>query len=194
MPDDRFSQAIARFDAANAEDPIRVTVDGQPVGRELVYARRLSAWVDKLTSGQASEPLRLAARCQHLCRWAIPRDQYPDGRVGYLKWREQLKKLHAEKAAGILQAVGYDAATIDRVRTIVLKKDLASDPDVQAMEDALCLFFLEEQFADLAAKEAPKIVDIVKKTWVKMSPRAHELALALPLAPAERAIVEKALQ
>ncbi|MGH7142523.1 MAG: DUF4202 domain-containing protein [Planctomycetota bacterium] len=193
---ERFRRAVARFEAANDGDPVQVEVDGRQRGREVVYARRVAAWIERLTQGQgaASEALRLAAHCQHLCRWAIARGEYPAGRQGYLRWREALKKLHAQKAAAILQEVGYDAATIGRVETIVRKKNLAQDGEVQMMEDALCLFFLEEQFADLAAKEGDKIVAIVQKTWAKMSPAGRAAALALPLNAAEKAIVEKALQ
>lgn len=194
MASSRLDQAIALFDAANDADPNTVEMDGKQVGRERVHAHRLSVWVASLAGEKPSEALQLAARCQHLCRWEIPRNQYPDGRAGYLKWREELKKLHAEKATAILQKVGYEMATIERVRTIVQKKNLASDSEVQIMEDALCLFFLEEQFADLAAKEAAKIVDIVRKTWAKMSPAAREIALTMPLSPEHREIVEEALK
>lgn len=189
----RLDAAIAAFDAANAQDPNQVTIEGRAVPRELAHARRLTAWVERLTQGQPSEILRLAARCQHLCRWAIPRSQFPDGRQGYLRWREELKKLHAEKAAAILRDVGYDPATIERLQTVVRKKNLATDPEVQTIEDALCLFFLEEQFTDLIHKERDKIVDIVRKTWVKMSPQAQQIALTLPLTAEEKAVVQAAL-
>src|SRR5262245_29429324 len=111
----RFQVAIARFDAANAQDPR---------GIELPYAKRLSKWVERLAP-DAGEALRLAARCQHLRRWEIPRESYPLGRIGYLKWREALKHFHAEEAGKVLREVGYDEEMIQRVQRIVLKKDTA---------------------------------------------------------------------
>src|SRR5438876_12408967 len=135
----RFQEVIARIDAANAADPR---------GIELPYAQRLSAWVERLAP-EASESLRLAARCQHLRRWEIPRESYPAGRVGYLKWREALKHFHAEEAGKILREVGYDEATVERVRNLNLKK---KDPETSVLEDALCLLFLETQFDETTAK------------------------------------------
>src|SRR5712671_2691998 len=128
----RFQDAIVRFDAANAKDPR---------GIELPYAQKLSAWVERLAP-DASEALRLAARCQHLRRWEIPRASYPAGRVGYLKWRENLKRFHADEAGKILRAVGYDDATIECVQKLNLKKLWSKDPEACALEDALCLLFL----------------------------------------------------
>ena len=147
----------------------------------------------RLVGDEASEALLLAARAQHIRRWEIPRETYPRDRVGYLQWRQELKQFHAEKTAEILQEVGYDAAMIKRVKDLILKKRLKLDPEVQALEDALCLVFLEEQFSEFAQKEADKIVDIVRKTWRKMSPRGQQFALALPLAAEDRAIIEQAL-
>src|SRR5436309_4432758 len=131
----RFQDAIARFDAANAQDPRDI---------ELPYAQRLSAWVERLAP-EASASLRLAARCQHLRRWASPRESYPPGRVGYLKWREALKHFHAEEAGKILREVGYDDAMVERVQKLNLKK---KDPETDVLEDALCLLFLETQFEE----------------------------------------------
>src|SRR5437667_2434099 len=138
----RFQDAIARFDSANAADPR---------GIELPYAQRLSAWVERLAP-DASESLRLAARGQHLRRWEIPRESYPAGRVGYLKWREALKHFHAEEAGKILREVGYDEATIERVQKLNLKKLWPKDREASALEDALCLLFLETQFDETIAK------------------------------------------
>src|SRR5215204_6825864 len=132
----RFEMAVRRFDEENGRDPNMERADGAIRPRELVYAQWLTEWVLRLCPS-ASEPLRLAARCQHLCRWMIPRSSYPMSRAGYLQWRERLKKFHAEKAAEILQEVGYPAEVIARVQQLNLKKDLAHDPEVQLLEDAL---------------------------------------------------------
>jgi hypothetical protein len=190
---ERFRRAIAAFDAANAEDPQRVLVDGQPEPRELVHARWLSDWVARLDP-DASEALRLAARCQHIRRWQSPRASFPAGRVGYLQWRTKLSRVHADTAAELLADAGYDAPLIEAVRRINLKQNLRSSADSQTMEDALCLSFLAHEFADFQGKYPPeKVIAVVQKTWRKMSPRAHELALALPLAQESLELVQRAL-
>src|SRR5437867_5080829 len=168
----RFQEAIARFDAANAQDPRDI---------ELPYAQRLSAWVERLAP-VASESLRLAAHCQHLRRWEIPRESYPAGRVAYLKWREALKHFHAEEAGKILRELGYDEATIERVQKLNLKKLWPKDPEACALEDALCLLFLETQFDETTVKTGEeKMLGIVQKTWRKMTPQAREIALGMNL-------------
>lgn len=190
---DRFARAIARFDELNAADPNHETVDGTPQPRELVYSRRLTDWVHRLAP-DASEPLRLAARCQHLCRWEIPRSSFPMDRAGYLKWRTQLKKFHAERSGAVLREAGYDAETIARVQGLNLKQDLGTDPDCQILEDALCLVFLEFQLAELAARtDDEKIVNALRKSWAKMSERARAEALKLEYGPREHALIRAAL-
>lgn len=189
----RFDQAIAQIDAANAQDPHLLEVRGQKRPLEIVHAERRTAWIRQLAGEEASEALLLAARAQHIRRWEIPRESYPRDRGGYLQWRQELKQYHAEKTAEILGEVGYDATTIGRVQDLILKKRLKLDPEVQALEDALCLVFLEEQFSSFAKKEADKIVAIVGKTWRKMSSAGQQFALALPLAVEDRAIIEQAL-
>ena len=181
----RFQVAIARFDAANAADPR---------GLELPYAQRLSGWVERIAP-EASEELRLAARAQHLCRWMIPRESYPAGRVGYLKWREDLKHFHAQKAGDILREVGYDEPLTTRVQDLIRKRNFPRIPDGRILEDALCLLFLETQFAETTAKTGDeKMIGILQKTWRKMTPQAQTIALTLPMSPECRGLVEKALQ
>ncbi|MEO6599003.1 MAG: DUF4202 domain-containing protein [Polyangiaceae bacterium] len=190
---ERFARAIEAFDRANAEDPQTLAVEGQALPRELVQAQRLAAWVDRLEP-HGSEALRLAARCQHIRRWQIPRGSYPPGRVGYLQWRTQLGRFHAETATRILEEAGYERALIDEVRRINLKQNLHSNPDSQTMEDALCLSFLEFEFEEFCAKyPSDKVIEVVQKTWKKMSVRGHEAALGLPLSPASLAVVTRAL-
>ena len=190
----RFEAALHRFDEENARDPNVEQVAGVAHPRELIYAQWLTEWVLRLCP-EASEPLRLAARCQHLCRWMVPRNSYPMTRAGYLKWREGLKHFHAQKAGDILREVGYPEDVIGRVQTLNLKKDLAQDPEVQVIEDALCLVFLEHQIGDLASKTTDdKMIGVVQKTWHKMTPAAHALALALSYAPHARGLLEKALK
>jgi hypothetical protein len=189
----RFAAAIRRFDEENSRDPNMETDLGIAHPRELLYARRLTDWVLKLAPA-AGEALRLAARCQHLCRWQSPRSDYPMTRPGYLQWRAELKKFHAQKAGEILREVGYPEETIARVQALNLKKNFPADPDSRVLEDALCLVFLEFQFAELAAKtDAEKVVNALQKSWGKMSAAGREAALKLKFAPAETALLQQAL-
>jgi hypothetical protein len=186
---DKFQTAIARFDAENSRDPN--VENGRP--RELLYAARLTEWVLKICPA-ASEPLRLAARCQHICRWESPRENYPMDRPGYLKWRADLKKFHAEKSGAILREVGYDDATIHRVQDLNLKKNFPADAEVRVLEDALCLVFLEFQLAALAAKsDDDKMVNALRKSWDKMTEVAHAEALKLNYGEREKQIIGRAL-
>jgi hypothetical protein len=193
---DRFTNAVLAFDRENARDPNHVVDGGDggvPRPRELVDAERLSRWVARLAP-DASEALRLAAHCQHIRRWEIPRSSYPEGRIGYLEWRKSLSRFHADRASEILRAAGYDDRTLERVRLINQKKGLKLDADVQTMEDALCLTFLEHELEEFAAKHTEdKLIDILQKTWRKMSERGHAEALGLPMSPSVRALVERAL-
>ncbi|MBL9138098.1 MAG: DUF4202 domain-containing protein [Verrucomicrobiales bacterium] len=190
---ERYRRAIQAFDDANAGDPNRETENGVEYPRELLYARRLSEWVRRLKP-DGSEPLFLAARCQHLCRWEIPRSSYPADRPGYLRWRQELKHLHARKSGEILEGVGYDPTTIRRVQDLNLKKDLGKDADCQVIEDALCLVFLQFQLADLATRaDEAKVVNALAKSWAKMSPQGHEAAKTLDFSPVERRLLERAL-
>lgn len=190
---DRFSEALRRFDEANSLDPNQITVDGQFRAHELVYAERLTEWVKKLAPG-ASEVLLLAARSQHLCRWEIPRSSYEMTRPGYLRWRTELKKLHAAKSAEILSAVGYPPEIVEQVQDLNLKKNLGSDPDCQILEDALCLVTLQFQLTDLIRKTNPeKLISILQKTWKKMSPQGHEAALTINYSDEEKTVLQKAL-
>jgi hypothetical protein len=185
----RFDSAIRRFDEENGRDPNKE--NGQP--RELLYAQRLTDWVLRL-SPEASEALRLAARCQHICRWEIPRGNYPMTRPGYLKWRADLKKFHAQRAGEILREVGYEDATIQRVQELNLKKNFPADPECRVLEDALCLVFLEFQVTELAAKTTDeKMINALKKSWEKMTEKARTEALKLKYGEREMGLIQKAL-
>lgn len=189
----RFEAAIARIDAANAEDPNLVDVDGERVPKELLYARRMSEQLQRLEP-EASEALRIAVRAQHVCRWKIPRDAFPKDRAGYKKWRTRLGLMHAELAGDIAQQAGYDEETVQRVRDLVLKKRLRQDPEAQTLEDVACLVFLRHYFPAFAAEhDDDKVVRILQKTWVKMGERGRQAALALELPERERGLVERAL-
>jgi hypothetical protein len=158
-----------------------------------LHAERLAAWVGRLEPN-ASLPLRLAAHCQHVGRFRLPRSSYPEGRSGYLRWRAELARRHAETAEAILQELAFDSETIAQVKRIVSKQNATRDADVQTMEDALCLAFLEHELREFAERhDDDKLVRILRKTWKKMSERARELALTLPLDARAQALIATAL-
>ncbi|QKX07376.1 DUF4202 domain-containing protein [Aquimarina sp. TRL1] len=171
--------AYQLFDEANAKDPNQEIVEGKEIPKELIYGQRMTQTLSSFQP-DASEVVKLACRCQHICRWEIPRDSYPMDRVGYLRWREELKKFHATKAAGILEKVGYTQDVIDRVSFLLQKKKLKKDPESQLLEDVICLVFLAFYYEPFIAKhEEKKVVSILQKTWNKMSEKGHEAALKL---------------
>ena len=178
---DVHARARQLIDAAHAADPQRAA-DGRAA--ELVYADRMEAWVERLVA-PATPALRLAARAQHLERWLVPRTTFPEGRAGYLTWRRSLYTRQAERARELLLAAGVDAAEAADVATWVSKTGLRTNLGTQALEDAACLVFLENEIGAFAARHADypreKFVDILRKTWRKMSPAAQAAAAALPL-------------
>jgi hypothetical protein len=192
--DTHFAEAIRLFDAANSEDPnLEPGTDGQPVPKELLYAQRMTDCLARVAP-DAPEAVQLAARCQHIRRWSIPRQDFPMTRPGYHQWRNTLKKYHAELAGQLMQQAGYEPDMIERVQQLVQKLRLKDDPEVQLLEDVICLVFLEYYFLPFAAQHPEeKIIEIVQKTWPKMTARGHELALQLPLPPLALALVGKAL-
>lgn len=185
--------ALDRIDQANRLDPNTATDAGQSVPAELLYSRRMTHWLSRLYPN-ADEPLQIAARAQHIRRWVIPRSSYPMDRIGYLKWRTTLYAFHADAAEQILSEVGFDEPVIARVRSLLKKERIKTDPDAQALEDVICLCFLENYFADFAPRhDEEKVIGILRKTWGKMSPIGHAAALALPMQDAAKKLVEKAL-
>ena len=191
--DHRFRRAVERFDAANAEDPNRELADGVDQPKELVYARRMTARLDRFRPG-APEAVRLAARCQHIRRWTIPRTDYPAGREGYRRWRTDLARFHAETAGAILRAVGYGDDVVARVGSLLRKERLKADPDVQLLEDVICLVFIDHYLADFAPKHDEETLSgVLRKTWRKMSEDGRRAALALDLPADLRSLVERAV-
>jgi len=189
----RFEAAIRHFDEENARDPNVVPTERGQEPRELAYSRWLTEWVLKLCP-DAPEPLRLAARCQHLRRWMIPRASYPMTRAGYLQWRTELKKFHANKAAEILRELGYADDIIHRVQELNLKQNFPNDREGRVLEDALCLVFLQHQFTDLANKTTEdKVITALKKSWQKMTAAGQAEAMKLSFGPREKALLGRAL-
>jgi hypothetical protein len=190
---DRLAAALTAIDAANADDPNVITVDGVERPKELTHAELMTRWVRTLDPDWSDEQI-LAARAHHLRRWTIPRASYPDGRSGYLRWRAALKRQHGDDVGAILRDAGYDDESVARVQAIVTKQGLGRDPAVQVHEDALCLVFLETQLDELASKMGDdKTVAILQKTAKKMSPAGLEAARALRFSPPASALLERAL-
>lgn len=193
MRPDAIEAALTRFDVENRRDPRIATFNGQSYPREYLHAVRLHEWTLKLDPG-ASQELRLAARCNAIRRWEIPRETYPKTTAGYHKWRKALQAFHADAAAAVLKESGCDVAVIEKVRALVLMKNFPADPEARTLEDADCLTFLESKFHNYIGEwDEGKTVRILKGTLAKMSPRARELALGLPLSDAARALIQKAL-
>jgi len=189
----RLEQALAAIDAANADDPHTTVVGGQVRPKELAHAELMTAWIERLVE-QPTDAQRLAARAHHLRRWVSPRDSYPEGRAGYLRWRRDQAARQADEVATILVGCGYEPSTVERVQAIIRKQDLGTDAEVQAHEDALCLVFLQTQLLDLATDLGPeKAVEVLAKTAKKMTPRGRSEALELELPAEGRSALEQAL-
>jgi hypothetical protein len=190
-----FDQVIARIDEVNAGDPKRDVHEGKEYPKEQIYGIRMMAWVERLDSG-ASDALLIAARAQHIRRWEIARDTYPAGKSGYYAWRTFLYGFHGEKAGEIMRGVGYGEDVIAEMQAIMQKKNLKTNAGTQTLEDAAALVFLENHFLDFAGRDDmndDKLVDILRKTWDKMSDVGHDAALKLVLPDAAAALVAKAL-
>ncbi|MEH6656376.1 DUF4202 domain-containing protein [Leeuwenhoekiella marinoflava] len=188
-----LEQAIEAIDTKNSKDPNLEQSEGTMVPKELLYSQRMTAHLLAFEP-EASEELQVAARAQHICRWKSPREDYPMDRIGYLKWREDLKKMHAKLTAEILEDLGFEKEFIDRVQFLIKKKLIKKDDGSQTLEDVICLVFLQYYFEDFAAKHKEgKVIDIIQKTWAKMSQKGQAAALKLPLSKTTLELVGKAL-
>jgi hypothetical protein len=193
MKPTRFETAIALIDKANSEDINTYEVSGINYPKELLYSQRMTRKLLQFEPN-ASKALQIAARAQHICRWKIARDEYPIDRLGYLKWRETLKRMHGDLTTDILKQVGYDDQFTDRVKAIILKKLIKKNEESQSLEDTICLVFLDYYFEEFATKHnEEKIIDILKKTWIKMSDKGHEAALKLTFSEKSLALVKEAI-
>lgn len=176
---DKMEKAFVLFDAYNQQDPHRLNREGMEYPAEYFYALELFNWVRRLQP-DAGESLLLASRCQHIGRWEVPRSEYPAGKAGYFAWRTGMAKYHAAKAGHLLEEAGYGPDIRAAVGSLLLKEELRTRPDMQVMENALCLVFLEFQYEDfLLLHPAEKIIRILKKTWAKMSQPGRDAALGL---------------
>ncbi len=180
-PDDRYQKAVALIDAANQEDPNQETADGKAWPKELLYSHRMADMLERYAP-EADDAMKLAIRAQHIQRWKSARSDYPMTREGYLKWRTDLYKFHAETAGALLAKAGYGDEDIERVKQAVGKKAIKRNPDTQLLEDVTDLVFIEHYMLAFASKhpeyDEEKWLDIIRKTWKKMSDRAHQFALS----------------
>jgi hypothetical protein len=181
MTESPYQAAIAAFDQANGEDPNQERHLGRAIAKELLYSHRMGEMQERYAP-EASEAVRLAVRAQHIQRWKVARSEFPVGRQGYLQWRTRLYSFHAQTAGDLMRQAGYDEEMVGRVMAIVSKKGLKVNPATQLMEDVGDLVFLEHYMSDFVAKhpeyDEEKWLQIIGKTWRKMSPRAHEFALS----------------
>lgn len=188
----RFEKAIALFDAYNSNDPHREKVDDKEAPKEFLYAVRMTSRLNHFEPA-ASEAVQLAIRSQHIGRWEITRDSYPIDKKGYLQWRSQLAIHHATIAEKILQECGYDAAMIEKVKFLLQKKQLHQNPETQLLEDVVCLVFIEFYLEEFTRQhEDEKVIDILKKTLRKMSPRAIQEALKIPVSHHVKELIGRA--
>lgn len=190
----RLVEVITAIDAANGRDPSTIEVDGRILPAELVYGRRMSATLADMAP-QASDELRIAARGQHIERWTSPRKSYPQGRVGYLRWRKDLQGFHARRIGEIMARAGYGPSAINRVGALIRKERLKADAEAQMLEDVACLVFLQHYLADFLRKtDHDKLAGILAKTWNKMSPLARDAARKLSLPAPAAMLLEQSLR
>ena len=192
---EQISEVLKAIDDANVLDPnIELDKHGEPQAKEYLYSQRMSDTLEEFAS-QASRELRIAVHGHHIERWTSPRDRYPMDRAGYKRWRSELMLFHASRIREIMAAKRCEEASIERVEFLIKKRKLRQDEETQCFEDIICLTFLAHYFDEFAEKHPEeKIIDIVQKTWKKMSPKGHEAALLIPYSPSGRALVEKALE
>jgi hypothetical protein len=193
MTQSQFQQASTWIDAVNAQDPNQEIVQSKTYPKELLYSNRM---YEKLMDfhPNASEAIQFASKAQHICRWKMPRESYPMDRVGYLKWREDLKKFHAKTTAEILEKAGYSQEFTDRVSFLIEKKLLKKDKETQLLEDVICLVFMEYYLDPFVQKhDREKLKNIILKTWNKMSDKGHEEALKINFSATNLQLIKDAL-
>ena len=188
-----FTKASAQIDTKNAQDPNSELAQSIRYPKELLYSNRMYTRLMAFAPN-ASEAVQIASKAQHICRWEIARESYPMDRVGYLKWREELKKFHAKTTAAILEEVGYDVAFIARVCFLIEKKLLKKDEETQLLEDVICLVFLEFYFEAFVQKhDKEKMKNIILKTWNKMSEKGHQEALKINYSDSSLQLIKESL-
>lgn len=190
---DLLQETYTAIDTANNKDPNKEIIDQKEVPKELIYGKRMSEMLDAFQPN-ANIALKIAARAQHICRWESPRSNYEMNRKGYLLWRSELKEFHAQKASKIMMTLGYTNEIIEQVRFLLQKKQLKRNEDTQCLEDVICLVFLRYYYEAFHQKHTDKkVIDIVQKTWKKMSKKGHNIALQLQYSEKGLSLIQKAL-
>ncbi|EIA08512.1 DUF4202 domain-containing protein [Flavobacterium frigoris] len=188
-----FYIASELIDAENAQDPNSETYQSKSYPKELLYSDRMYKKLMEFHP-DASEEVQIASKAQHICRWKIARESYPMDRVGYLKWREDLKKFHAQTTAAILEKAGYESDFIARVSFLIEKKLLKKDEGTQLLEDVICLVFLEFYLDPFVQKhDREKMKNIILKTWNKMSDKGHQQALKISYSDSNLQLIKEAI-
>lgn len=194
MKPTNFEIAIALIDSENAKDSNTFSSHNVMFSKELLYSKRMSQKLLQFKC-DASEALQIASRAQHICRWKMARNEFPMDRVGYLKWRETLKQMHAKITSDILKKVGYSDDFIKRVSFLIHKKMIKKDEESQVIQDVICLVFLEYYFEDFSNKhEDEKVINIIQKTWKKMSNEGHKFALKLNFSEKSLTLIQQAIK
>ncbi len=189
----KLQQCMTLIDQANNADPNKTMVSGELISNEVLYSQRMLLTLNSFDL-MASDALVLACYAQHVCRWTLARRDFPEGLEGYLTWRKELAKSHAKILGDVMVQGGYTEDIVSRAQHIIQKRKLKSDTGSQTLEDVSCLVFLNYYFDAFAAKHSEqRIIDIVQKTWAKMSEKGHQAALELTLLPHLQALVSKAL-
>ena len=188
-----LASLLTAIDQRNRQDPRSEEFDGQNYPKELLYGQRMSATLARFKP-DASEELQIAARAQHIQRWQIPRADYPPTRPGYLQWRRDLGKFHAQRSAELMTEHGYSQASINTVSALLQKQNIKQNPEAQALEDVICLVFVQYYLADFGANKKPdKLANIIRRTWEKMSAKGQTAVLALDLNPSLQIILNESL-
>lgn len=187
------ARALAAIDALHAEDPRQRRTAAGLRPAEAVWCETVLRHVLAL-SPQAGPALRIAAAAQHLQRWRHPREDYPSGRAGYLRWRRAAQHAHGEQAQTLCIAAGCPPAVAAAVAALLRKQDPAREPDAAVLEDAACLAFLELDLEDFAARHPePDVLRILQRTWAKMSPSGRLRAQRSALPEPAVALLDRAL-
>lgn len=194
-----FETALALIDKANSEDPnIETDADGKEWPKELLYGQRMSDMLERFAP-ETDDIMKLAIRAQHIQRWKSPRSDYPMDRKGYHLWRTNLYKFHADTAGALMTEASYDDAEVERAKLAIGKKALKKNPDTQLVEDIAALVFIEHYMLEFAGKhpeyDEAKWIDIIRKTWRKMSESGQQFALSGSIALPEPLVplIQKAL-
>ena len=188
-----LNATLLEIDQLNEQDPNRESSNGELVAKELLYSQRMSSWLQQFEP-EANDLLKIAVHAQHIQRWKIPRSDYPMDRPGYKRWRLDLGAFHGDTTAAVMAKHGYSSEDQQRVKDLLLKKNLKRDCDTQTLEDVICLVFIEYYLEDFAHKHShEKMISIIQKTWNKMSGKGHEQALKIPLPSTLSDLVTQAL-